>query len=314
MPVIRHNLGLVLGKLMSRPTPTPGKSRCSTLSSRASAVATRRRVRRSPTVSVVLRLVQRRAVRRPVQFASVAAQTWPDIELIVIDDSSGDGSAGDRADALAGLPFPSRFVRARTSRRRRGRGVQRRRRAGERRYLAFLEGAIASRPSASSAWSTRSSRRDGRWGFSRVMPAPGRGARIPPSTRGCDAALAQLSRRQAQQLHAAGTQRRVSHANLFVERDAVRRAGRISRPAADNRAGISALRASERCRTGRRRRAAVSSARPSAADERATVDAAARTRTTCAVPAISSPTTLAGGAAGRNALGPHHPGEPRPRC
>jgi glycosyltransferase involved in cell wall biosynthesis len=105
---IRHNLGLVLGKLMAREANAKQADLLADFVAREDA---RRQTRAdvSPLVSVVLPAYNHaRYVAQAI--ASVAAQTYPHIELVVIDDGSVDGTPDVIAEAVKNLPFPVRYV------------------------------------------------------------------------------------------------------------------------------------------------------------------------------------------------------------
>jgi hypothetical protein len=302
--VIRHNLGLVLGKLMA----ADANARQIAL---LEAYVARERGRNvaghmAAKVSVVLRVgddapFATRAIR------SVAAQTWPDIELIVVDDSSGDGPPATAADALAGLPFPSRLVR----RERRGAGVAAAFNEGagwaSGRYLALLEGSDCFAPERIEILVNEIIQRGGRWGFSRVMPAPGEAGEGADSDVDPQAAMprsrsflgAKPNSFTFMEHNAA-----VADANLFVERELfVELGGFVDLP--QQPGWDFCVRASERTEpvvvdrplylqhVDTQQTSAESIRRAHDDDQRLAAGFLAR--------------TLDGSEAGGNALGPHHP-------
>ncbi len=104
----RHNLGLVVSRLVS------GRARQRAADTQARYSAWRE-LREgpgnpsSPKVAVVVPCYNHaRYVERAL--ASVFAQTYRQVELVVIDDGSTDGSADALRRALKKSPFPSRFV------------------------------------------------------------------------------------------------------------------------------------------------------------------------------------------------------------
>jgi glycosyltransferase involved in cell wall biosynthesis len=106
-PDIRHNLGLVLGKLLTREANARQADLLAEFVAREDA---RKLVRAdvSPLVTVVIPAYNHaRYVAKAI--ASVAAQTYPHIELIVIDDGSSDGTAAVVTRSIEGLTFPTRF-------------------------------------------------------------------------------------------------------------------------------------------------------------------------------------------------------------
>ena len=105
---IRHNLGLVLGKLLTREA---NAKQADLLAEFIAWEQSRRQSRpdASPLVTVVLRA--RNHTRDVAQaISSVAAQTYPRLELVIIDDGSDDGTADVIADCVRRLSLPVRFT------------------------------------------------------------------------------------------------------------------------------------------------------------------------------------------------------------
>lgn len=108
IPQIRHNLGLVLAKLLTRGANC---KQAELLEEFAAWEHSRSQVRAefSPLVTVVLPAYNHaRYVAQAI--ASVAAQTYPNIEFVVIDDGSVDGTPAVISECLAGVSFPVRFI------------------------------------------------------------------------------------------------------------------------------------------------------------------------------------------------------------
>ena len=162
-PTLRQNLGLVLAKLLS----PQANARQEAL---VAAYMDRERARRaSPViparVSVVLPVFnQSRVATRAI--ASVAAQTYPDIELVVVDDGSTDDTAAVVAAALSGLAFPAKLVR------RGHRGAAQAANDGaeqaQGRYLAFLDADDWFAADRIERMVAEIARTTPLWGFSRV--------------------------------------------------------------------------------------------------------------------------------------------------
>ncbi|HJU20958.1 MAG TPA: glycosyltransferase, partial [Casimicrobiaceae bacterium] len=173
---IRHNLGLVVGKLLTRDANAKQADLLE-------AWIVRERVRRerrnddSPLVSVVLPAYNHaRYVGQAM--ASVAAQTYPNIELIVVDDGSSDASASVIAQSLAGFARPSRFIA------RENRGAPATLNEGAAlangRYLAFLNSDDFYAPERVATLVDEIARTGSRWGFSLVSNAFDEDATTPP--------------------------------------------------------------------------------------------------------------------------------------
>lgn len=107
-PTFRYNLGLVIARayggqadrdrdaVIRRSSRTSGRERSATNAAR-------------PMVAVVVPCYNHvRFVKRAIE--SVFSQSYRQIELVVIDDGSTDGSTEVVRRTLAGSPFPSRFV------------------------------------------------------------------------------------------------------------------------------------------------------------------------------------------------------------
>lgn len=108
VPAIRHNLGLVLGKLLTREANALQADLLAAWIARESADrAASASV--SPLVTVVLPAYNHaRYVAEAI--ASVAVQTYPNLELVAIDDGSTDATAAVVAECLASFPRPARFI------------------------------------------------------------------------------------------------------------------------------------------------------------------------------------------------------------
>lgn len=108
VPAIRHNLGLVLAKLLA---PEASSRQAQLLRAFVAREQARRQTRTevTPLVSVVLPAYNHaRYVAQSI--ASVSSQTYPNIELVVIDDGSTDGTAAVISECLVNFPVPARFI------------------------------------------------------------------------------------------------------------------------------------------------------------------------------------------------------------
>ncbi|HMA30357.1 MAG TPA: glycosyltransferase, partial [Casimicrobiaceae bacterium] len=162
-PMIRRNLGLVLAKFLS-PQADP---RQEALVAEYTACARARQA--SPAlavlVSVVLPVCNRlRFVARAI--ASVAAQSYTNIELVVVDDGSTGDTAVTVSDCLAGFAFPARLVRSghRGAASAANEGAEKARG----RYLAFLDADDWFAPERIERMVAEIARPAPLWGFSRV--------------------------------------------------------------------------------------------------------------------------------------------------
>lgn len=166
--VFRHNLGLVLAKLL---TPQ-ANARQEAL---VRAYTTRERERMAAPVvhaqvSVVLTVRdQARFIERAVE--SVAAQTYRNLELIVVDDGSTDETPAMIERRLPGLGFPARFMR--TTHRSEPRAANDGAACAQGRYVAFLAGDEWFAPRRIERMVAEIARAAPLWGFSRVAYATG---------------------------------------------------------------------------------------------------------------------------------------------
>jgi hypothetical protein len=161
---IRHNIGLVVAKLMS----SRANARHDALL--AAFVAWQRAHESAPPtkprVSVVLPVYDHAAVVAEA-IASVGAQTYRDLELVVVDDGSTDDSAAVAGAALARLSIPTRLLR------RAHEGASAAANAGAQAasgdYLAFLGADDRFLPARIERLVAAIARADPQWGFSRVV-------------------------------------------------------------------------------------------------------------------------------------------------
>ena len=167
IPAIRHNLGLVLGKLLTREA---NARQAALLDAWIARERARRASRRAddPLVSVVLPAFDHaRYVGEAIE--SVARQTYPHVELVVIDDGSSDATPDVIERALAAFPRPFRFVR------RDNRGAPATLDEGAAlangRYLAFLNSDDFYAPERIATLVDEIARTGSAWGFSLVSHA-----------------------------------------------------------------------------------------------------------------------------------------------
>ena len=218
---IRHNLGLTLGKLLTREA---NARQADLLAAFVAHDRERRGAKSDASPLVTVALAAYNHARYVAQaLASVAAQTYPNLELVVIDDGSTDGTAGVITECLAGAKFPARIV----SRENRGAPATLNEAAAMARgeYLAFLNSDDYYAPGRIAALVDAIARSGAQWGFSlarSVADAP-----LPPGRRSVD--ILQKQR------NFMGTQPHgftlvefniaVSSGNLFVARDFFRSLG-----------------------------------------------------------------------------------------
>ena len=162
-PRIRKNLGLVLAKFLAPQADARQKALVAAYIARARARKASPAV--AARVSVVLPVHNgARAVARAI--ASVAAQTYADIELVVVDDGSTDGTAEVVTRCLSGLAFPAKLVR------REHQGMAQAANEGaalaQGRYLAFLDADDWYAAERIDRMAAEIARAEPLWGFSRV--------------------------------------------------------------------------------------------------------------------------------------------------
>jgi hypothetical protein len=166
--VVRQNLGLVLAKLMSPRANARQEALVAAYLERTKTLAAEAPA--SARISVVL-AVRNGAHSVARAIACVAAQTQRDIELIVVDDGSTDGTAAAIAASSASLSCPVRVLR------RDARGLAAAANDGaahaQGRYLAFLEVDDTFAPERLARMSDAIARSTPLWGFSLVTRGDG---------------------------------------------------------------------------------------------------------------------------------------------
>ncbi len=108
VPQVRHNIGLVLSKLLTREANVKQSDLLADFIAWERAVR-ERRIDTSPRVTVVMRAHnQARHVAQAIE--SVAVQTYPHLELVVIDDGSDDDTREAIAQCVRHLSIPVRVI------------------------------------------------------------------------------------------------------------------------------------------------------------------------------------------------------------
>jgi len=161
--VIRQNMGLVLAKLLA---PHANARQKAFVAAYAASEAERTA---SPAiaarVSVVLPIcTPSRFVARAI--ASVARQTYPDIEMIVVHDTGTDEVARVVAEAMSGAPFPFKVFS--TGHRGEAEAANEGARRAEGRYLAFLGADEYFAANRIERMAAEMARATPLWGYSRV--------------------------------------------------------------------------------------------------------------------------------------------------
>jgi hypothetical protein len=170
-PIVRQNLGLVLAHLLSPQANQRQEALVDAYVARTRALKTSPAI--ASTVSVVLPVYNHaRSVARAI--ASVAAQTYADIELVVVDDGSTDNTAAVLGECLSGLAFPVKLIR------REHRGAAQAANQGaehaDGRYLAFLGADDWFAPDRIERMVAEIARAMPLWGFSQVTRVDGDGS------------------------------------------------------------------------------------------------------------------------------------------
>ena len=219
IPQIRHNLGLVLAKLLSREA---NRRQADLLADFVAWEGARDRIPldRSPLVTVVLPAYNH-ALYVAQAIASVAAQTYPHIELVVIDDGSTDRTPLVIAEAIAGLPFPVRYI----ARDNRGAPATLNEGAALARgqYVAFLNSDDHFAPDRIACLVDEIARREVRWGFTLVSQfgasPQADPCESPAAVDPCTQRQRNFLGRHPNSFTLAEYNVAVSSGNLFVERD-----------------------------------------------------------------------------------------------
>ena len=219
VPPIRHNLGLVLAKLLA---PSANRRLAELMAEFLAWERSHSLVREdtSPLVTVVLPAYNN--ARHIVQaITSVTGQTYPNIELVVIDDGSTDDTAKIVAECITRVSQPVRFH----SRDNRGAPATLNEGAAlaQGRYLAFLNARDHYASDRIACLVEQIARRGLRWGFSLVS-----GIDEGPKDHRTEAANVAESYQHAQRARLFRSSNSfalfeyniaVSTGNLFVERD-----------------------------------------------------------------------------------------------
>jgi hypothetical protein len=172
-PIIRQNLGLVLAHLLAPQANQRQEALVAAYVARARALKTSPAI--ATAVSVVLPVYNHaRSVARAI--ASIAAQTYADIELVVVDDGSTDDTAAVLGKCLSGLAFPVKLVRRehRGAAQAANHGVER----ADGRYLAFLGADDWFAPDRIERMLAEIARATPLWGFSQVTRVGGDGRHL----------------------------------------------------------------------------------------------------------------------------------------
>ena len=170
---LRQNLGLLLAKFLAPAANARQEALVAAYVERERALAAAPAV--GARVSVVLP-VRNGAATVARAIGSVAAQTYADLELVVVDDGSTDETHRVVNDCVAKLAFPARAIRGA------GRGAAHAANAGAQAaagdYVAFLHADDAFAPERLARMVAAISRSIPLWGFSQVAHAD-RGAALP---------------------------------------------------------------------------------------------------------------------------------------
>jgi len=174
LPGIQHNLGLVIGAMLAG----TGASTAARLRAAGAAFIEAREARRravQPLVSVVVPSYNHAQFLRPA-LESVFRQSYRNIELIVVDDGSRDGSPQLAREILGECPFSHRF----TARENRGAPVTLneaiRQSTGD--YVNILNSDDCFEPSRLEEMVEAVAATDADWGFSAVSCIDGSGVPI----------------------------------------------------------------------------------------------------------------------------------------